>query len=287
MINPLNKIRTGTLGKNKNIYNNIFKKQIITKFYHRSITHNIYVSDPNNEYPSDDKNIIIIYHYPIQHHPTLKPHHQSKNVFEEKHDKVNIIDYKIKKMFHLLSGLNPNTTPALYTRDQDFTHLSDEWKYVREHRDVFIKRTLIRDVYFGYAQAQYRRMIDKKAWFGYMGAKRKSLYERLGYDAKYAAHSIRLMRMGQEFLRDGEPQVWREKDRDELLEIKEGKWKLEKIQALYSKEMLGLEQEFRRSKLNDKDTKHNVNKLLFDVMEMLFVTPTYGGISKSKDTHAN
>jgi hypothetical protein len=271
MINKtLGKIQTGTLGKEKSIYNDMFDKKIIAEFYRGSIAHNMYVEDKNNIFPSDDQDIMVIYYYPIQYYFTLESYNKIKEVFEEKEGNQDTVGYEIKKMFHLLSGLNPNTTPALYTRDQDFTLMHPAWKYVREHRDIFVKKTLIRDVYFGYAQAQYRRMIDKSSWFGYMGEKRKKLYEKVGYDSKYAAHSIRLMRMGQEFLRDGEPVVFREKDRDELLEIKEGKWSLEKIQNLYSQEMLGLEKEFRISKLPDKDTKHNVNKLLFDVMEILY-----------------
>ena len=76
--------------------------------------------------------------------------------------------------------------------------------------------------------------------------------------------------MGQEYLLNGFPQVYRTADREELLEIKEGRWSLEKLQQLYSAEMLKLEQAYTKSTIQDKDTKHNVNKLLFDVMDTLF-----------------
>lgn len=248
----------------------MFEKKTLAEFYRGSIAHNMYIGDPTNPFPSDDKDVMMVYSYPIQYYYTLESYHQNKDVFEEKHEDIDVVGYELKKMFDLLSNLNPNTTPALYTDEKFFTHLSPEWKYVMDNRDIFIHRTRIRDVYLGYAQAQYRRMIDKKSWFGYMGEKRKTLYEKLGYDAKYAAHSIRLMRMGCEFLTDGIPKVFRDADRDELLEIKEGKWTLEKIQQLYAAEMLNLEKAFRESKLPDKDTKFKVNKLLFDVMDMLF-----------------
>lgn len=254
--------------RNKSIYNDMHEKKVLAEFYRGSIAHNMYVGDPNNEFPSDDQDMMAVYHFPKQYYFTLEDFHRSQDVFEEKHEDIDVVGYEIKKMFHLLSGLNPNTTPALYTREQDFTILTPAWRHVMENRDIFVHKTRIRDVYFGYAQAQYRRMVDKKSWFGYMGAKRKSLYEKIGYDAKYAAHSIRLMRMGQEFLKDGVPQVWRENDREELLEIKEGKWSLERIQVLYADEMANLERAFRDSKLPNKDTKHAVNKLLFEVMEM-------------------
>lgn len=264
------RIPTGTGGKDKSIYNDMFDQKVLAEFYRGSIAHNMYVGDKDNPFPSDDQDVMVVYHYPIQYYFTLEDFNRVKDSFEEKNEDVDVVGYEIKKMFHLLHGLNPNTTPALFTRESDFTKLTPAWKHVMENRDVFTHRTRIRDVYFGYAQAQYRRMIDKKSWFGYMGAKRKTLYETIGYDAKYASHAIRLMRMGQEFLRDGMPQVFREHDRGELLEIKEGKWKIQRVQELYSAEMLNLEKEFRCSKVNNKDTKHDVNKLMYEVMEMLF-----------------
>src|SRR6266851_1724128 len=53
---------------------------------------------------------------------------------------------------------------------------------------------------------------------------------RVGYDAKNAAHLIRLLRMGIEFLTEGKMYVERA-DGPELLEIKRGAWPLEKVKA--------------------------------------------------------
>jgi uncharacterized protein len=76
---------------------------------------------------------------------------------------------------------------------------------------------------------QYEEL-RSKYFSGYMGDKRKSLVEKHGYDAKNAAHLIRLLRMGIEFLVDGELRVSRE-DKQELWDIKDGKWSLEKVQS--------------------------------------------------------
>ena len=65
---------------------------------------------------------------------------------------------------------------------------------------------------------------------GYMGKKRRELVRRLGYDAKNAAHLIRLLRMGIEFLTEGTIYVERA-DAPELLEIKRGVWSLDKVKA--------------------------------------------------------
>ncbi len=63
----------------------------------------------------------------------------------------------------------------------------------------------------------------------YMGAKRKELVQRYGYDCKNAAHSVRLLRMGIEFLETGELNVYRTADADELRAIKRGLWTLEQV----------------------------------------------------------
>lgn len=65
---------------------------------------------------------------------------------------------------------------------------------------------------------------------GYMGDKRKQLVLEHGYDAKNAAHCIRLLRMCKEFLATGEMVVYRP-DAAELLEIKRGKWTLGAIKS--------------------------------------------------------
>jgi hypothetical protein len=65
---------------------------------------------------------------------------------------------------------------------------------------------------------------------GYMGQKRRELVRRVGYDAKNAAHLIRLLRMGIEFLTEGTIHVERQ-DAPELLSIKRGDWPLGSVKA--------------------------------------------------------
>lgn len=64
---------------------------------------------------------------------------------------------------------------------------------------------------------------------GYMGDKRKQLVLDHGYDAKNAAHCIRLLKMCREFMADGVMRVYRTDDRDELLSIKRGEWPLSRV----------------------------------------------------------
>jgi hypothetical protein len=79
---------------------------------------------------------------------------------------------------------------------------------------------------------EYRQMCNRYT-SGYMGQKRRELVERYGYDTKNASHLIRLLKMGIEFLRDGELHVDRTGiDAEELKAIKRGEWALDDVQKL-------------------------------------------------------
>lgn len=64
---------------------------------------------------------------------------------------------------------------------------------------------------------------------GYLGDKRKQLILDRGYDSKNAAHCIRLLRMAKELFLEGTIHTYRNRDREELLAIKNGKWTLPEI----------------------------------------------------------
>lgn len=53
------------------------------------------------------------------------------------------------------------------------------------------------------------RKLHREHFSGYMGEKRKAMVRKYQYDVKNAAHLIRLLRMGTEFLTTGELQVYR------------------------------------------------------------------------------
>jgi len=93
-----------------------------------------------------------------------------------------------------------------------------------------------------------------------MGKKRKELVEKYGYDTKNAAHLIRLLRMGIEFLNDGQLQVIRQ-DAQQLLEIKRGEWTLDKVKAEAERLFISAETAFTLSKLPNKPDHDKINKL--------------------------
>lgn len=81
------------------------------------------------------------------------------------------------------------------------------------------------------AWASRLRHLRAKYHQAYMGEKRRGLVVRHGYDTKNAAHLVRLLRMCVEFLGDGNMQVYRTNDAEELKAIKRGEWALDDVKA--------------------------------------------------------
>jgi uncharacterized protein len=100
---------------------------------------------------------------------------------------------------------------------------------------------------------------------GYMGKKRRELVRRIGYDAKNAAHLIRLLRMGIEFLTEGILQVERA-DAAELLEIKRGAWPLERVKAEAERLFQLAQEAYVRSSLPPEPDRASAERLCVEMI---------------------
>ena len=100
---------------------------------------------------------------------------------------------------------------------------------------------------------------------GYMGAKRRELVRKAGYDSKNAAHLIRLLRMGIEFLVEGELHVERA-DAEQLLEIKRGEWPFERVKAESERLFKLAEEAYVRSSLPPKPDTERAERLCMDII---------------------
>jgi uncharacterized protein len=100
---------------------------------------------------------------------------------------------------------------------------------------------------------------------GYMGKKRRELVRRVGYDAKNAAHLIRLLRMSIEFLTEGTLYVERA-DGVELLEIKRGEWSLEKVKSEAERLFQLAQEAYVRSSLPGEPDRERAEKLCVEMI---------------------
>ena len=234
--------------------------------YRGSIAHGMYVpsNDPNS---IDDKDAMAICVPPLDYYFGLKQY-GSRGTKEIKRDEWDIVTYEVNKFVSLLAKGNPNVLMMLWLSPQYYINKTAAGQMLITHKYLFVGRHVYRS-FVGYAHGQLHRMTHH-AFQGHMGAKRKQLVEKYGYDTKNAAHLIRLLRMGTEFLNDGELYVERTMDAAQLLEIKKGEWSLEKVQDEADKWFKNAEQAYLNSNLPKEPDKEKINRLLIDVIETTY-----------------
>lgn len=109
------------------------------------------------------------------------------------------------------------------------------------------------------------RKLHHSHFSGYMGEKRKAMVRKYQYDVKNAAHLIRLLRMGAEFLESGMLNVFRTSDADELKIIKRGGWTLDQVKAEAERLFAGIDAARERSPLKPAPDAGAANALLMEL----------------------
>jgi len=177
----------------------------------------------------------------------------------------DIVEYEIRKLIGLLIKCNPNVLSLLWINGEDIHISSSAYKRLRDVRNCFLSKTRIFESFCGYANGQLKRMTHSE-FKGYMGDKRKKLVEKFGYDTKNAAHLIRLLRMGNEMLIDGNLQVKRS-DADFLMEIKHGKYPLEWIQQCAGGMFEKIKESYEKSTLPESPDYKTIDSTLLEIMD--------------------
>ena len=111
--------------------------------------------------------------------------------------------------------------------------------------------------------------LAKKYYSGYLGKKRKRLVRKFGYDPKQASHMIRLLRMGIEFLVDGELNVHRH-DNQELVNIKQGEWKFDRILNEADRLFNKLEDAYINSDLPTDPDRERAENIVIDIIKKYY-----------------
>lgn len=159
---------------------------------------------------------------------------------------------------------NPNVLALLWLPENLYIVRTEPGHHLLANRDLFVGRHVYKP-FIGYATQQLYKM-EHGAFKGYMGEKRKRLVEQHGYDTKNASHLIRLLRMGIEFLRDGELNVDRGGyDATELLAIKHGEWTIGRVKAEAERLFRRAEEVYDRSSLPPRPDWERVNRLCVEL----------------------
>jgi uncharacterized protein len=230
--------------------------------YRGSIAHGMYVpsTDPLS---IDDVDIMGICVPPRDYYLGLREF-GSRGTQEIKRDQFDIVVYELRKLMRMLRQGNPNVLALLWLDEDCIIRDSEAWRVIRNGRDAFVGKHVYNS-FVGYAHGQLKRITHYKCE-GYMGEKRKRLVDQFGYDCKNAAHLIRLLRMGIEFLGDGVLRVKRE-DAEELLRIKRGEWTLAQVKAESDRLFDQVKDAVGSSPLPDKPNDARINYLCATAVE--------------------
>jgi predicted nucleotidyltransferase len=199
------------------------KERTVLLGYMGSQSHGTWI--PPQDGGIDDKDVMGICVPPMDYYTGLKKFEQI-DTWEDEYD---IVIYEARKFVRLLLKANPNVLGLLWLPPELYIKKTKSGQHLINHRDIFSSKQIYNS-FTGYAYSQLSKM-EHFSELGYMGAKRKALVQKFGYDTKNAAHLIRLLRMGIEFLATGQLNVLRP-DAPQLIRIKKGKYTLEKIKTM-------------------------------------------------------
>jgi len=243
----------------KNIQDVLLPPNTILLGYVGSISHGTW--RPNSDPTSvDDKDIQGVCVGPTASYFGLQ-------TFEQKviqHDEWDSCVYEIRKYFRLLLNQNPNVLSLLWLEPHHYLIRTEPGNCILANRHLFVSKQAHKS-FNGYAYAQMQRMTHG-VFNGRLGARRKAIYESLGYDAKCAAHLIRLLRMGIEFLTEGELHVFRP-DAPQLVAIKRGEWSLDQVKAEATRLFALADDAYVHSKLPNHPNHKAAEQLLISIVQ--------------------
>ena len=138
--------------------------------------------------------------------------------------------YSLRKYVRMLLKNNPNVLETLWLRPEFYCPVDTHnvFRELKDMRDLFSSLRAYHSL-SGYAYDQLKSL-ETSRYSREMGAARKALVDKFGFDPKNAAHLVRLYRMGVEFVGTGVLNVYRI-DREQLLACKRGEWPLAQVKA--------------------------------------------------------
>lgn len=137
---------------------------------------------------------------------------------------VDVCLYTLMKWAGLAAKGNPSALHFLFAPLEFTTGI---WDNFSSRPEIFLAKGHVKP-FLGFADDQMRRLLGQK---GQKNIHRAELEEKHGYDTKYAMHVIRLCGEAKELMEHGRITLPRP-NRDELIEIRKGKYTLSEIQLL-------------------------------------------------------
>lgn len=161
----------------------------------------------------------------------------------------DVVIHDIKKFFRLAAKCNPSIIEILFVDPSDIIYASDAGQLIYDNRYNFLSRRA-KETFLGYARAQIVKM-----------------HKNATSDFKHMMHTVRLVRMGKEILRDTKVNVRRD-DAKELLEIRNGAWSEDYLLKWFKDQEAEIEEICAKSTLPESPDEEDLDRLLNSVIFM-------------------
>lgn len=226
-----------------------------------SLAHGTYIP-PTDDLGVDDEDYMSVVIAPLRCYVGLSEWGTNgRGTKETIEGEVDLVEYEIQKFVRLLLKGNPNMQALLWLKEDQYIIMTEFGRELVKNRKLFSSKKAFAP-YLGYAHGQISKM-EKSLYKGFACEKRQALCERFGYDTKHAAHAIRIMRMGIEFLRVGEIIVDRQLvDAYQLIAIKRGMWSKQQVLDEMNKLATEMKAAYEQSRLPDEPNYKRCEELL-------------------------
>lgn len=206
------------------------------------------VIDPGQPNATNDLDVFGISVRPYAFYLGMGGWHNSQVNWDTGGDEFDILVYDLRKMVYLLSKGTPNTLDMLWLRPEDYFLVTPAGRVLLDNRDLFLTQGTL-DALLGYAMSQFQKM-ERGAYEGYMGTRRKEMVDYYGYDIKNAAHCFRLLNLGIELITKGTMHSYRPDSEVECIKsIKRGELSFDEVREIVDRlfeyfQELNLESQF-------------------------------------------
>lgn len=181
--------------------------------------------------------------------------------------------FELRKFVSLCIGFNPNVIPLLWLPPRCYVEMDQYGRMLVHYRTMFNSKKAYYTL-SGFARGQLRRMggtfnnnVDPVT--GRMGAKRKEIREKYGYDTKSLAHTIRLTRMCVEFLKNPEEGLKVDRsgiDAGFLRSIRDGALTQEQGKELAESLFAEADDALKTTTLPDEPNLNAINEIVMEIV---------------------
>lgn len=194
----------------------------------------------------------------IQRFEQFQQHHI---VEKDTGKKWDISVYSIIKFFQLVMENNPNMIDSLFTRENCVLSSTKIANHVRDNRKMFLHKGSWHK-FKGYAYSQMHKMKIKSPD---ADSSRLWMYEKYGYDVKFAYHVVRLLNEVEMILVEHDLDLMR--NNEQLKAIRRGDWKMEDVEQYFLDKEKSLEHIYATSTLRHKPEEDKIKALLLECLE--------------------